>query len=98
MGGAANLTCLAALKNGAGLATACVPNELRDSLPGQAPEIMTVTPHNAPEFFTEDHAEFVEQLAESRDAVVLGCGLGVHSQTAGFVTAADKTSRGAASD
>ena len=85
MGGAASLTCLGALKNGAGLATACVPNELRDSLPGQAPEIMTVTPHNAPEFFTEEHAEFVEQLAESRDAVVLGCGLGVHSQTAGVV-------------
>ena len=85
MGGAANLTCLGALKNGAGLATACVPNELRDRLPGQAPEIMTVTPHNAPEYFTEEHAEFVEQLAEARDAVVLGCGLGVHSQTAGFV-------------
>ena len=85
MGGAASLTCLGALKNGAGLATACVPNELRDRLPGQSPEIMTVTPHNAPEFFTEEHAEFVEQIAESRDAVILGCGLGVHSQTAGFV-------------
>ena len=85
MGGAATLTCLGALKNGVGLTTACVPNQLRDRLPAQAPEIMTVTPHNAPEFFTEEHAEFVEQLAESRDAVVLGCGLGVHSQTAGFV-------------
>ena len=85
MGGAATLTCLAALKNGVGLATACVPNELRDRLPGQSPEIMTVTPHNAPEFFTEVHAEFVEQIAESHDAIVLGCGLGVHSETAGFV-------------
>ena len=85
MGGAASLTCLGALKNGVGLATACVPNELCDRLPGQDPEIMTVTPHNAPEFFTEEHSEFVIQLAETCDAVVLGCGLGVHSQTAGFV-------------
>ncbi|MBS1255930.1 MAG: Bifunctional NAD(P)H-hydrate repair enzyme Nnr [Deltaproteobacteria bacterium] len=85
MGGAANLASMAALKSGAGLVTACVPNELLDRLPGQAPEIMTVTPHNAPEYFTEEHADFVEQLAEARDAVVLGCGLGVHSQTTGFV-------------
>ena len=98
MGGAASLTCLGALKNGAGLATACVPNGLRDRLPGQSPEIMTVTPHNAPEFFTEEHAEFVEQIAESRDAVVLGCGLGVHSQTAGFVQQLTKHLDGTASN
>ncbi|GIT09556.1 MAG: hypothetical protein CM1200mP30_31860 [Pseudomonadota bacterium] len=86
MGGGANLTCLAALKNGAGLARDVYPtNFFTAPPPGQAPEIMTVTPHNAPEFFTEEHAEFVEQLAESREAVVLGWGLGVHSQTAGFV-------------
>ena len=85
MGGAASLASLAALKSGAGLVTACVPNELRDQLPGQASEIMTVTPHNAPEYFTEKHTDFVEQLAAVRDAVVLGCGLGVHSQTAMFV-------------
>ncbi|GIT73675.1 MAG: hypothetical protein Ct9H300mP28_34890 [Pseudomonadota bacterium] len=42
--------------------------ELRDRLPGQAPgKILTVTPHNAPEYFTEEHAEFVEQLAEARE-------------------------------
>lgn len=85
MGGAASLASSGALKSGAGLVTACVPSELRDHLPGQAPEIMTVSPKNAPEFFTEEHADFVEQLASVRDAVVLGCGLGVHSRTAKFV-------------
>ena len=46
---------------------------------------MTVSPHNAPEYFSEEHANFVEQLASVRNAVLLGCGLGVHSQTAVFV-------------
>ena len=85
MGGAASLASLGALKNGAGLVTACVPNELRDHLPGQPPEVMTVSPHNAHQFFSEEHADFVLQLAAVRDAVVLGCGLGVNSQTAKFV-------------
>ena len=85
MGGAASLASLGALKSGAGLVSACVPNELLDHLPGQAPEIMTVSPHNAPEYFSEEHADFVEQLASVHNAVVLGCGLGVHSQTAKFV-------------
>ena len=58
MGGAASLASSGALKSGAGLVTACVPSELRDHLPGQAPEIMTVSPKNAPEFFTEEHARF----------------------------------------
>ena len=85
MGGAASLASLAALKSGAGLVTACVPNELRDHLPGQAVEIMTVSPDNGAGFFTEEHTDFVGQLASTRDAVVLGCGLGVNSQTSKFV-------------
>jgi hydroxyethylthiazole kinase-like uncharacterized protein yjeF len=85
MGGAASLSSTAALKSGAGLVSACVPGQLRDNLPGQAAEVMTVSPHKYSEYFTEEHADFVEQLASVRNAVVLGCGLGVHSQTAAFV-------------
>ena len=85
MGGAASLSSTAALKSGAGLVSACVPGQLRDNLPGQAAEVMTVSPHKYSEYFTEEHADFVEQLASVRNAVVLGCGLGVHSQTATFV-------------
>ncbi|MED5240943.1 MAG: NAD(P)H-hydrate dehydratase [SAR324 cluster bacterium] len=85
MGGAASLSSTAALNSGAGLVSACVPGDLRDKLPGQAAEVMTVSPHNAPEYFSEEHANFVEQLASVRNAVLLGCGLGVHSQTAVFV-------------
>ena len=85
MGGAASLSSTAALKSGAGLVSACVPRELRDNLPGQAAEVMTVSPHNSSEYFSEEDADFVVQLASVRNAVVLGCGLGVHSQTAAFV-------------
>ena len=85
MGGAASLSSMGALKIGAGLVTACVPNKLRDNLPGQTPEIMTISPSNVSEYFTEDNAEFVEQIASVSDAIVLGCGLGVHSQTTNFV-------------
>ncbi|HBR59355.1 MAG TPA: NAD(P)H-hydrate epimerase, partial [Deltaproteobacteria bacterium] len=81
MGGAASLSSTAALKSGVGLVSACVPGDLRDHLPGQAAEVMTVSPHNASEYFSEEHADFVEQLASVRNAVVLGCGLGVHSKT-----------------
>ena len=85
MAGAASLASTGALKSGAGLVTACVPNALRDRLPGQSPEIMTVSPNIATDFFTEEDVGFVGKFAAGIDAVVLGCGLGVCSQTAKFV-------------
>ena len=85
MGGAASLSSLGALKSGAGLVTACVPNKLVDNLPGQTSEIITISPKNSLEYFSEEHADFAEQLALVSDAVVLGCGIGVNSQTAKFV-------------
>ena len=85
MGGAASLSSTAALKSGAGLVSACVPRELLDNLPGQSAEVMTISPYNSSEYFTDEHADFVLQLASERNAVVLGCGLGLHPQTKAFV-------------
>ncbi len=85
MGGAASLSSIAALKIGAGLVSACVPESLRDNLPGIAPEVMTVSPNNSPNFFLVEHTKFVKKLASLKDALLIGCGLGVHSETKVFV-------------
>ncbi len=94
MSGAASLASMGGLKSGAGVVKACVPNELRDNLPGQTGEIITTSPKNASEYFSEEHADFVEQLALVSDAVVMGCGLGVNSQTAKFVQKLSKHIKG----
>ena len=85
MGGAAMLASLGALKNGTGLVTACVPSRLRDALPAQAPEIMTLSPPECLERFDEKDTEFILERSSKGSATVLGCGLGVHSLTTGFV-------------
>ena len=85
MGGAAMLASLGALKNGTGLVTACVPSRLRDALPAQAPEIMTLSPPECLERFDEKDTEFILERSSKGSAIVLGCGLGVHSMTTGFV-------------
>lgn len=86
MAGAALLSSYAAIKNGCGLVSACVPLVLRDSFLGQCPEVMTLSPSaDASTHFTESHLPFVENEIQKRDAVVLGCGLGNNPQTAVFV-------------
>lgn len=85
MSGAAMLASYAAIKNGTGLVSACVPMILRDKLPSQAPEIMTLSaPANVQEYFTEIHLPYVETEALKRDAVVLGCGIGQRHETVNF--------------
>ena len=85
MGGAALLASLSALKNGAGLVTACVPGVLRDRLPGGAPELMTLSPPGEQTVFREEDSDFVENAAHQRSGVVLGCGLGRHPDTENLV-------------
>ena len=94
MSGAASLSSIGALKSGAGLVTACVPNELQGNLPGQTLEILTISPKNASKYFSEEHADFVQQQALVSDAVILGCGIGVNSQTAKFVQHLSKHLKG----
>ena len=86
MGGAAMLASYAALKTGAGLVSVCVPRILRESLPAQAPELMTLSPiGDEAEYFSEKHIQFVEKESSTRNAVVLGCGIGQHADTEPFV-------------
>ena len=86
MAGAVLLTSFAAIKNGSGLVTACVPRALRDVFLGQCPEMMTLSPvGDSTHHFTSSDLEFVVSEVEKRDAVVLGCGLGQSPETVKFV-------------
>ena len=86
MAGAVLLVSFAAIKNGSGLVTACVPQALRDAFLGQCPELMTLSPEgHSPRHFISAHADFVASEIEKRDAVVLGCGIGQAPQTVKFV-------------
>ncbi len=86
MAGAALLASLAAIKNGSGLVSACVPLALRDAFLGQCPEVMTLSPKTgSKDHFSSAHLAFVEAEIEKRNAVVLGCGLGQTPQTAKFM-------------
>ena len=70
MGGAVMLSSLAALKMGAGLVTACIPNELKDYI-GELPyEVMTM-----PMDFKED-ADKIADLVNNYDVVLFGNGIG----------------------
>ncbi|MDE0908299.1 MAG: NAD(P)H-hydrate dehydratase [SAR324 cluster bacterium] len=85
MGGAATLAATAALKSGTGLVSAFVPERFRDGLPSQPPEVMTLSSPGSPDFLTPEHTDAALSHAISRNAVVLGCGLGNHSETGEFV-------------
>ncbi|MBF0353476.1 MAG: NAD(P)H-hydrate dehydratase [SAR324 cluster bacterium] len=82
MGGAAALSSFSALKNGTGLVSACVPLSLRDRLPGNFPEVMTLSRESSvPQYFTGEDLEFLKEAIVSRDAVCVGCGLGQQAST-----------------
>ena len=86
MAGAVLLVSFAAIKNGSGLVSACVPLALRDAFLGQCPELMTLSPGGeSPHHFVSSHATFVASEIEKRDAAVLGCGLGQAPETVKFV-------------
>ena len=86
MGGAALMASLAGLKVGTGLVTAGVPRALRDHFLGAAPELMTLAAEEGPaEAFGPEQAPLFLEAAATRDAVVLGCGIGRRPETAAFV-------------
>lgn len=86
MGGAAQLASFAALKNGSGLVSACVPRILQDGFLGISPEVMTLSSQKgSPHYFMVSHLPFVESEVKKRDAVVLGCGIGQMPSTKKFV-------------
>ncbi|MGK5090879.1 NAD(P)H-hydrate dehydratase [Deltaproteobacteria bacterium TL4] len=85
MGGAATMASYAALKNGTGLVSACVPACLRDALPCQPPEIMTLVPSGKSKHFSQAQLPFVLAQLQLRDAAVVGCGVGQHAKTGPFI-------------
>ena len=87
MGGAATLAATAALKSGTGLVSAFVPERFRDRLPNQPPEVMTLSSPGSADRLTPEHTDAALRHAASRNAVVLGCGLGSHPETGEFVRA-----------
>jgi NAD(P)H-hydrate epimerase len=88
MGGAALLAGRAAVKSGAGLVTAAVPRVLRDRFLDAAPELMTLAGDGgAVDVFAPEHAPLVLEAAASRDAALIGCGLGRADGTQAFVKA-----------
>jgi len=84
--GAAAMAAESALRSGAGLSTLAVAAGLQDLMAAKLTEVMT---HGLPE--TESRvigAKAVEaalSLCEKATAVVLGCGMGTHSETCEFV-------------
>jgi ADP-dependent NAD(P)H-hydrate dehydratase / NAD(P)H-hydrate epimerase len=88
MGGAAQLCGLAAAKVGTGLVTLAVPRALQDRFLAGAPELMTFAPEDgSAQHFASVHADALAAEAATRDAVVIGCGLGRAPETGDFVRA-----------
>jgi len=84
--GAAVLGSRAALKSGAGLVTAFLPEGIQDRVAGRVPEIMTEGfPETGTGSFSRGAADSIALLAEGRDAVGLGPGLTTQPETVEMV-------------
>jgi NAD(P)H-hydrate epimerase len=84
--GAAVLAAAAALRGGAGLVTLATAEPVLCMMPGLRPEVMTEPlPATAAGAIGNGAVERALELAESRDAVVLGPGLGQDAATVAFV-------------
>jgi NAD(P)H-hydrate epimerase len=84
--GAAALAALGALRGGAGLATVAVPASLHDILEVKLTEAMTVpVPETETRTVAHDALGALLELAEGKDAVAIGPGLGTHPSTAALV-------------
>jgi NAD(P)H-hydrate epimerase len=84
--GAAALAALGALRAGAGLATLAVPASLNDILENKLTEAMTVpVPETEARTVAREALEALIGLAEGKDAVAIGPGLGTHPSTQALV-------------
>lgn len=84
--GAAHLSALAALKAGAGLATACAPADSLPQIKGIRPEIMTM-PLATGRLWPSSLGEETEDVLRKASAIVIGPGLGRSEDSASFLRA-----------
>lgn len=84
--GAAALAALGALRVGAGLATVAVPASLHDIMENKLTEAMTVpVPETDARTMAGEALDTLLGLAEGKDAVAIGPGLGTHPSTQALV-------------
>ena len=84
--GAAAMAAEAALRSGAGLCTLGVPVGLQDIMAAKLTEVMTRgLPETEGRALSAGALDAALELCEKGTAVVLGCGLGTHPETAEFV-------------
>ena len=76
--GAAAMSGMAALRSGAGLVTVASAESAIAVIAGHAAELMTVALH-------PDHADNLAAIAEKKDVVAIGPGLGTHPDTVAMV-------------
>lgn len=88
MSGAGLMSSKAALRAGCGLVTWALPDRLTDLLAGRMPEAMLAgMPDNGSGLWTADSADRLLELAGSKDALVIGPGLGRFPQDGGWLRA-----------
>lgn len=84
--GAAAMASEAALRSGVGLSTLAVPAGLQDMMAVKLTEVMTrALPQTGDRALSTEAVDPALALAEKASAVVVGCGLGRHPETCGFV-------------
>ncbi len=85
--GAAMLSARGALRGGCGLVSLLVPNQLNSIFETNLVEAMTIPLPNSPDHFTATDIATAAAQLETKQATVIGPGIGTHPETAEFVLA-----------